>query len=308
MRVHPIVIAMSLVAAQVAASPAIEAADRKARAGLPELPEGVAYKPWLRSLGRRQRARVIRFCRAHPVEYEPVCNGIGPLAIPVPPSLVPEKVEPGTPRVSLRDALKSHDQWRASLTAQQRRYVDYHCRKEDLMYSTLCGATPLVVAFDGQPVEFTTGGSFAFLPGDPMASDWPTATTPWIARDLDGDRRITSGAELFGSNTRLPDGTAARNGFVALAPLDDNHDGVIDATDAAFGALLLWSDRDGDRQSTPDELVPLASRVVSITLENELAIRCDARTNCERERSAMQWRDADGVHAGSVVDVYLPRR
>jgi hypothetical protein len=339
MRVRPIVIAVlsSLLAAPVAAKPpskpgpvraakkappapapaddideldAREAADQKMRAALPEPPsdEPALYKPWLRGLTRAERARVMRFCRAHPVDYEPVCGGIGPLHIPTPPSLVAEKEVPGKPQVSFDDSMKSHDQWRAALTSQQRRYVDYHCRKEELMYSTLCGATPLVVAFESQPVEFSIGGSFAFLPGDPMASDWPTAVTPWIARDLNGDGRITSGAELFGSNTALPDGTAAKNGFVALAPLDDNHDGRVDAQDVAFASLLLWSDRNGDRQSTPDELAPLSSKVISIALEHEIEIRCDARTNCEREKSAMAWRDERGVHRGSVVDVYLPRR
>ena len=331
MRLRPVVIAVlsSLIAAPVAAKPARRAAkqaeppaddfdareaayaaDQKVRATLPEPPsdEPAAYKAWLRGLTKAQRARVMRFCRAHPVEYEPVCGGIGPLHIPTPPALVLTKTAPGEPNVSFEDSLKSHDEWHASLTGPQRRYVAFHCRKEELMYSALCGATPLVVAFDSQPVEFTTGGSFAFLPGDPMASDWPTAVTPWIARDLDGDGRITSGAELFGGNTALPDGTAAKNGFVALAPLDDNRDGVVDAHDAAFASLVLWSDRDGDRRSTPDELAPLASKVVSITLANQIEIRCDARTNCERERSAMQWRDERGVHQGSVVDVYLPRR
>jgi len=327
MRLRPVVFAMlsSLIAVPATAKPARkqapveaarelddferqEAAVQKERESLPEPPgdEPAVYKRWLRGLTKAERARVMRFCRQRPVDHEVACGGIGPLHIPSPPSLVLVKAAPGQP--SFDDSLKSHDQWRAALTAQQRRYVDFHCRKEEQMYSTLCGATPLVVAFDRQPVEFSAGGSFAFLAGDPMASDWPTAVTPWLARDLDGDGRITSGAELFGSNTALPDGTAAKNGFVALAPLDDNHDGRVDTHDAAFASLVLWSDRNGDRQSTPDELAPLSSKVVSIALENSIEIRCDARTNCERERSAMEWRDERGVHRGSVVDVYLPRR
>jgi hypothetical protein len=167
--------------------------------------------------------------------------------------------------------------------------------------------TPLVVAFSDEPVTFTRGGAFAFSPGTPVASDWPTATTPWIAMDHDGDGAITSGAELFGSSTVLPDGRTAINGFEALAVLDANHDGVIDARDPAFASLLLWSDRDGDRKSSPDELVPLASRVVSISLADRVEARCDPRGNCERERAAVRWRDEHGAtHVGSVVDVYLP--
>ena len=169
--------------------------------------------------------------------------------------------------------------------------------------------TPLVVAFADEPVTYTHGGAFAFTPGRPTPSDWPTATTPWIALDRDGDGAITSGAELFGSSTLLPDGRTAKNGFEALAALDANHDGVIDARDPMFASLLLWSDRDGNRASSPDELVPLASRIVSISLNDRVEVRCDARDNCERERAQMRWRDAAGtLHIGSVVDVYLPGR
>jgi hypothetical protein len=170
--------------------------------------------------------------------------------------------------------------------------------------------TPLVVAFAGEPVTFTQGGgAFAFSAGVRTPSDWPTATTPWIALDRDGDGAITSGAELFGSSTVLPDGRTARNGFEALAALDANHDGVIDARDPMFASLLLWSDRDGNRTSSPDELVPLASRVVSISLDDRVVVRCDGRNNCERERAQLRWRDdAGAMHDGAVIDIYLPAR
>ena len=114
---------------------------------------------------------------------------------------------------------------------------------------------------------------------------------------------------LFGSYTVLGDGTTARNGFEALAVLDANGDGRIDARDPELAALLVWFDRDRDGRSSPDELVPASDIVVSISLEQRSEARCDARLNCERERSAMTWRDGDGnVHRGSVVDVYLARR
>jgi hypothetical protein len=170
--------------------------------------------------------------------------------------------------------------------------------------------TPLVVAFEGQPIEFlSTGGTFAFRPGAHVATDWPTAATPWIAIDLDGDGAITSGAELFGDSSVLPDGKRAHHGYEALAALDTNRDGVIDRDDPAFAKLLLWSDRDGDRRSSPGELLPLSSIVISIPLSYRRAMQCDARGNCEGERGAMRWRDEGGVErTGAVVDVYLPRR
>jgi hypothetical protein len=171
--------------------------------------------------------------------------------------------------------------------------------------------TPLVVAFDAQPIDFVPASVdlFAFRPGEPASTDWPTAATPWIAIDLDGDGAITSGAELFGDSTRLPDGSRARNGYDALAALDANRDGVIDRADPAFASLLLWADADGNRASSPGELRPLSSVVIAIPLAHRREARCGARGTCEGERGAVQWRDGAGVErTGAVVDVYLPRR
>ncbi len=87
--------------------------------------------------------------------------------------------------------------------------------------------TPLVLVFGGERVSFADDdGQSAFdlapaglAPQQP--TDWPTAQTPWLALDRDGDGRITSGAELFGSATMTATGPAA-HGFAALADLDDN--------------------------------------------------------------------------------------
>jgi len=171
--------------------------------------------------------------------------------------------------------------------------------------------TPLVVAFENQPVEFApaAGERFAFVPGAPKTSDWLTVTTPWIALDLDGDGTITSGAELFGSSTVLPGGGRAENGFIALAALDANGDGVLDASDPMFGKLVLWTDRDGDHQSSPGELRPLASVVTRISLAFTRDARCNARDDCEGEHGTLHWSDATGAnHTGTVVDVYLPTK
>jgi hypothetical protein len=52
------------------------------------------------------------------------------------------------------------------------------------------------------------------------------------------------------------------NGYLALAELDSwvfsgNGNGVIDAADAAFGSLWLWTDRNHDGASQPEELKTL---------------------------------------------------
>lgn len=268
------------------------------------------YAAWLRTRSPGQQAQIAAHCRAHPVDYDRMCGGIGPLHIPLQPCIVSIIVhDPDMARLPA-SPYETDKEWRAALTPAQRRYIVRHCQaSDDRPSSDLCGPnTPLVVAFDNQPVVFSTGGEFAFAPGAPRGSDFPTATTPWLAIDRNHDGTIDSGAELFGSNTPLPDGTTARNGFVALASLDANHDGRIDARDPEFRSLLLWADHDGNRRTDPGELRAADSVLVSISLDPHVELRCDARANCEGERATLTWRDARGTHEGSIIDVYLPRR
>lgn len=160
--------------------------------------------------------------------------------------------------------------------------------------------TPLVVAFEGEAIAFRSDArAFAFR-GEPVVTDWPTAKTPWLALDRNGDGVIAGGDELFGDGV-----PGARNGYDALAQLDANRDGVIDANDPAFASLVLWADRDGDRRGEPDELTPLADLVVAIPLAHARDVRCTARGDCEGERGALLRRDGA---RGAVVDVYLPER
>ncbi|MBX3232690.1 MAG: calcium-binding protein [Labilithrix sp.] len=169
--------------------------------------------------------------------------------------------------------------------------------------------TPLVLSFDGAAVDFATNATGSFdLSRDGVChgGDWPTAVTPWLALDRDGNGSIDSGAELFGSATKLGNGSFARNGFDALRDLDDNEDGVLDAKDAAFAKIVVWSDRNMDRLSTPNELTSLAEAgVKAIDLHDRREMRCDARGNCEGERSRFTMTDG---RRGTVIDVYLVQR
>ncbi len=209
-------------------------------------------------------------------------GGIGPLHIPPPPSLV----APG--------GTQARAAWFKKLTAAQQRYVRNYCAQEENGYEPLCGGTPLVAVFDGRPVDFTGG--------------WPSERTPWLVRDLNADGKISSD-ELLGSDTVLPDGRTARDGFEALGALDANHDGVIDARDPDFASLKLWADRNADHQNSPDELTPLTKVIDSLGLTFFDVPRCDGARNCERQRSAMRWHTVDGTtHQGEVVDLWLHHR
>jgi hypothetical protein len=169
-------------------------------------------------------------------------------------------------------------------------------------------STPLVLVFDGAAVTFSASvGAFDLASTMSVVTDWPTARTPWLARDRDGNGSIDDGSELFGSATKLATGARAKNGFEALAELDSNGDGLITSEDAAWPSLRLWADADGDRVSTAAELSPLAGRrVLAIDLRYTSARHCDDRDNCEVERASFTWADESGaVHTGAVVDVHL---
>lgn len=170
--------------------------------------------------------------------------------------------------------------------------------------------TPLVLSFDGAPVQIEPAPAATFdinAAGGCITTDWPAAVTPWLAIDLDGNGAIDNGRELFGSGTRLRDGKRARNGFVALAELDDNRDGRIDVRDPAFADLVLWSDHDADKTSTLTELEPLALRgVVGIDLGYVVDPACDDRGNCEVQRATFTFLERGcEVRKGSVIDVVL---
>ncbi len=170
--------------------------------------------------------------------------------------------------------------------------------------------TPLVLKFDAAPVQMMQSASATFDidgVGACVTTDWPTADTPWLALDLDLDGTIDSGRELFGSGTRLDGARRARNGFLALEPLDTDRNGRIDARDERFSELVLWSDHDGDKRGTLAEMEPLSMRsVLSIDLGYTIDRQCDDRGNCGVERSAFTFVDSTGnIAKGEVVDLHL---
>lgn len=169
--------------------------------------------------------------------------------------------------------------------------------------------TPLVLSFDATPVEMIAAESTPMATFDIsmradscITTDWPTAATPWLVVDLDGNGTIDGGHELFGSGSRLADGQYASNGFLALAEFDADANEVVDGSDPRFGELMLWRDWDADRFSTPDELSPLLDNGVrSLPVEYDVAVSCDERGNCGVQRASFE--HAGG--AGEIVDLYL---
>jgi hypothetical protein len=100
---------------------------------------------------------------------------------------------------------------------------------------------------------------------------WAGKNDALLVWDRNSNGRIDTGAELFGDFTPMPNGTLAPNGFAALAALDANGDGVIDASDPAFHELKLWRDTSQDGVSQGGEFITLAEAgIVSLNLANTL--------------------------------------
>ncbi|MBD2519906.1 hypothetical protein H6G93_34185, partial [Nostoc sp. FACHB-973] len=110
--------------------------------------------------------------------------------------------------------------------------------------------SPLILDLDGDGVE--TIGTSEGIHFDHDGNNF-AETTGWVGKDdgllvwdKNGNGSIDDGSELFGNSTTLAAGGKASNGFKALADLDANHDGKVDANDAAFAQLRVWKDGNSD--------------------------------------------------------------
>ena len=134
---------------------------------------------------------------------------------------------------------------------------------------------PIILDLDGDGLETVGLASNVYFDHDGdgvlTLTGWAGANDALLVWDRNGNGTIDTGAELFGDFTVLPNGTLAPNGFAALAALDANGDGVIDATDPAFAELKLWRDISQDGVSQGGELVSLADAgIVSLNLAHTL--------------------------------------
>ena len=123
----------------------------------------------------------------------------------------------------------------------------------------------------------------------------PAEDLAFLAVDRNGDGKISSGRELFGNFT-VPGVT---NGFAALAALT-NHVGApyVSADDPEFSKVLLWTDRNHNGISEPEELQPAGNvirRIGLIPVENN---RRDGDGNLFRFRSSAE------LVSGRIIYIY----
>ena len=94
---------------------------------------------------------------------------------------------------------------------------------------------------------------------------WIRGNDGLLVRDLNHNGTIDTGAELFGNDTAVPGGGFAADGFSAIAQIDTNGDGIINASDTGFNDLLVWQDINQNGISEANELKTLTELgIVSI--------------------------------------------
>jgi hypothetical protein len=157
------------------------------------------------------------------------------------------------------------------------------------------GSTPILVSIDGGLTLSSQDGGVLFdLEGNGVAKrwSWPTGGDGWLAWDRNGNGIIDDGGELFGNASILRDGRKARNGFDALAQLDSNGDGRVDAQDPGFSNLRVWLDTVRDGKSAEGELRSLPELdIAAIGVSPKLAKRRDRWANTYRWRAPVFFSD-----------------
>ena len=105
-----------------------------------------------------------------------------------------------------------------------------------------------------------------------MSTGW-VATGNGLLVVLPSNGQITSGAQLFGNATQLPNGTTAVNGFQALAQYDTSGSGVIDASNPIFSQLGVWVQTSTDGSGKLESLSSLG--IVSLNLNAQVSNTLD---------------------------------
>jgi len=165
-------------------------------------------------------------------------------------------------------------QWH-SLEATDREAWDVATRaagQNESAYQRVHVATPLVIDLDGDGLELMPlfpGVRFDLLDsGKRQQIGWVASDDGLLVRDVNGNGRIDSGAELFGSSTILPSGERAADGYQALSVLDADQDGWLTELEAGQSQVLIWRDLNGDAVSQSEELFSFSDvGIVSLNLD-----------------------------------------
>jgi hypothetical protein len=171
--------------------------------------------------------------------------------------------------------------------------------------------SPIVLDIEGNGISLSGAEDGVYFDlndeGSAIRTGWTAgADDAFLVRDLNNNRRIDSGAELFGSATRLKNGKRAPNGFEAMKELDSDQDGKLTAKDNEWRSLLLWFDKNHNGLTDKGELKSLRDYgVESMNLNYIEMMEIDNYGNQTRERSTFTRRVSGRLKAQLIIDVWF---
>ncbi len=128
-------------------------------------------------------------------------------------------------------------------------------------------SSPLVVKFSEQPIKLSSplDGILFDILGERAGHvkkqiSWPVDDSIAFIALPNMNGEVKGINELFGDNTKGPDGTFSAHGYEALAKHDSNQDGFITDKDPIYFKLRLFTDKNRDGLSQQGELARLADR------------------------------------------------
>ncbi|WP_438437536.1 calcium-binding protein [Kluyvera sichuanensis] len=184
--------------------------------------------------------------------------------------------------------------------------------------------SPIILDLDGDGIETRSlqDGIFFDHDGNQFAENtgWVGADDGLLVLDRNNNGEIDTGQELFGSNTRLNDGSLAKNGYAALQELDSNQDGIINQYDEAWQQLQVWQDRNGNASVDEGELLSLEDAgIAAINTGYKNSNLVDQQGNAHKQtgtvimqdgtinQSADVWFAANMGNTRYISDVDIPR-
>jgi hypothetical protein len=159
---------------------------------------------------------------------------------------------------------------------------------DGLETTAIAATNPILFDHDGDGIKNGTG--------------WVKPDDGFLVLDRNGNGSIDNGRELFGDSTIKSNGQTATDGFDALADLDSNADGKIDANDAQFANLRIWRDLNQDGISQTGELFTLASlNIASINVTKTANSQTLANGNQIADLGSFTRTDGTSGTAGAVT-------